>query len=84
VESHEDEELPVAYNLEEVVEYQELLGKYAALEEQVNQLKNTITQLNDIITSLTTENKSLAEFKMQIDREKKMELINSFYMLSDD
>ena len=84
VESHEDEELPVAYNLEEVVEYQELLGKYAALEEQVNQLKNTITQLNDSITSLTTENKNLAEFKMQIDREKKMELINSFYMLSDD
>ena len=84
VESHEDEEQPVAYNLEEVVEYQELLNKYAALEEQVNQLNNTITELNSSISTLTEENKSLTEFKAKIDREKKMELINSFYMLSDD
>ena len=84
VESHEDEEQPVAYNLEEVVEYQELLNKYAALEEQVNQLNNTITELNSSVSTLTEENKNLTEFKAKIDREKKMELINSFYMLSDD
>ena len=84
VESHEDEEQPVAYNLEEVVEYQELLNKYAALEEQINQLNNTITELNSSVSTLTEENKNLTEFKAKIDREKKMELINSFYMLSDD
>ena len=84
VEAHEDEETPVAYNLEEVVEYQELLNKYAALEEQNNQLNNTITELNNTINSLKAENSSLAEFKLTIDREKKQELINSFYMLSAD
>lgn len=84
VESHEDEESPVAYNLEEVVEYQKLLSKYAALEEQINQLNNTITELNNSVSTLTEKNKSLTEFKAKIDREKKMELINSFYMLSDD
>ena len=84
VESHEDEEKPVAYNLEEVVEYQELLSKYAALEEQNTQLNNTINELNNSIASLTKENKGLTEFKQTIDREKKMDLIKSFYMLSDD
>ena len=84
VESHEDEEKPVAYNLEEVVEYQELLSKYAALEEQNAQLNNTINELNNSIASLTEENKGLTEFKQTIDREKKMDLIKSFYMLSDD
>ncbi len=84
MESHEDEEKPVAYNLEEVVEYQELLTKYAALEEQNTQLNNTINELNNSIASLTKENKGLTEFKQTIDREKKMDLIKSFYMLSDD
>ncbi len=84
VESHEDEEKPVAYNLEEVVEYQELLSKYAALEEQNTQLNNTINELNNSIASLTKENEGLTEFKQTIDREKKMDLIKSFYMLSDD
>ena len=78
VESRESEEnQPVAYNLEEVTEYQELLVKYAALENQV-------AELNNRIEALTAENATLIEFKLGIDREKKQELINSFYMLSDD
>ena len=78
VESHENEEEPVAgYNLEEVTEYQELLTKYSELESKVNKLTNTIT-------ALTQERDTLAEFKRGIDREKKQELIKSFYMLSDD
>ena len=92
VESHEDEETPVAYNLEEVVEYQNLLDKYAALEKLHNELKenyaaleSTNAQLNATITSLTEENKSLTEFKAKIDRENKEKLINeTFSMLSDD
>ena len=76
-ESHEDEDKPAAYNLEEVVEYQELLNKYAALEGQ-------ISELNKTITNLTNQNNELTAFKQGIDREKKQELINSFYMLSDD
>ena len=78
VESHEDEEKPVAYNLEEVVEYQELLAKYADLQGQV-------AALNSQIETLTQQNTELNAFKMKIDRENKEKLINeTFYMLSDD
>ena len=77
VESHEDEEGPVAYNLDDVVEYKELLIKYAELESQ-------ITQLNTTIENLRQENSGLNEFKQKVEREQKMDLINSFYMLSDD
>ena len=79
------------YNLEEVIEYQELLEKYSNLEskynelnEQVENYNNQITDLNNKIETLVNENIELAEFKVKIDREKKQELINSFYMLSDD
>ena len=84
-------EEPNKYNLDEVVEYQELLEKYSTLEGQVNELNSTIEkfnaqveELNQTITTLTEENNNLAEFKHTIDREKKQELINSFYMLSDE
>lgn len=87
----EDEETKVEYNLDEVVEYQELLEKYSALESKVNELTDTINnfnnqvaELNTTIENLTAENKTLAEFKVSIDREKKNQLISSFYMLSDE
>ena len=94
--AQENESAPVAneenkYNLDEVVEYQELLEKYSNLESKVNELNTTIEQfnsqveeLNATIANLTTENNKLAEFKHTIDREKKQELIDSFYMLSDE
>lgn len=79
------------YNLEEVVEYQELLEKYTALESKCNKLNAQIenynaqvTELNAKVENLTNENNSLAEFKLKVDRDKKQELINSFYMLSDE
>jgi len=84
VESHENEEQPVTYNLEEVVEYQELLAKYGELESQVAELNNTIQTLTAERDNLLAQNNELTEFKLKIDREKKQELINSFYMLSDD
>lgn len=84
-------EEPNKYNLDEVVEYQELLEKYSTLEGQVNELNSTIEkfnaqveELNQTIAKLTEENNNLAEFKHTIDREKKQELIDSFYMLSDE
>ena len=98
-ESKEDpEEEPVEgedeknkYSLDEVVEYQELLEKYSNLESKVNELTESINNytaqiegLNSTIEQLKNENNSLTEFKVAIDREKKQELINSFYMLSDD
>ena len=79
------------YNLEEVVEYQELLEKYSALESKIEELnvelENLKTANNSLIEekeNLTEQLNTLNEFKLKIDREKKQELIDSFYMLSDD
>ena len=90
-EDDDEEKKKNKYNLEEVVEYQELLEKYSELENKVNELNSTIETLNATNNSLnadkeqlTAELNTLTEFKMKIDREKKMELINSFYMLSDE
>ena len=78
-ESEEDDKKKKAkYNLEEVVEYQELLTKYSELESKVAEMQNTID-------TLTADNNSLTEFKKSIEREKKEKLIKeTFYMLSDD
>lgn len=79
------------YNLEEVVEYQELLEKYSALESKIEELNVELENLKTANNSLTEEKENLTEqlntlneFKLKIDREKKQELIDSFYMLSDD
>ena len=73
-----ESETPVQYNLEEIPEYQELLRNYSELEGKV-------AELNSTIETLTATNKELAAFKLEIDREKKRDLINNtFYMLSDD
>ena len=72
------EEAPVAYVLEEIPEYVQLQADYAAAQE-------TITSLQNKINELTAQNTELNNFKLTIDREKKMSLINdTFYMLSDD
>ena len=66
------------YNLEEVVEYQELLTKYNVLEQTNSELQATISKL-------TQEKDELVKFKNQIDREKKETLIKeTFFMLSDE
>ena len=53
------------------------LEEYSALESTINELQEKINKLED-------ENNSLIEFKAQVEREKKEEMINSFYMLSDE
>lgn len=61
---NENQEVPVT----ESEEYQLLLNKYNALEEENATLK--------------AQNADLLSFKSQVENEKKDELINSFYMLS--
>lgn len=51
--------------------------KFSALEEEYNTLKGNFTALEE-------QCKELLAFKNQIEDEKKTELINSFYMLSDE
>ena len=79
VEDDEDKkEKKAKYNLEEVKEYQELLTKYTNLE-------NTIKELQDAVSALTTEKDELVKFKNKVERTKKEDLINNtFFMLSEE
>jgi uncharacterized phage infection (PIP) family protein YhgE len=86
-----DEDEKNKYNLDEVVEYQELLEKYSTLEGKVAELNESIANfnaqietLNGTIETLTNENNALTQFKAKIEREEKQKLIDSFYMLSDE
>ena len=51
--------------------------KFALLEQEMAELKTNYAALEE-------ENKKLVEFKANVENEKKDELINSFYMLSDE
>lgn len=53
------------------------LEEYSALESTINELQEKNQELEDRISSLI-------EFKTQVEREKKEEMINSFYMLSEE
>lgn len=65
------------YNLEEVVEYTELLTKYEALKSDYNALEQEKSNLESEVTSLK-------EFKLEADRKEKQSMIDGFYMLNDD
>ena len=73
----ESVEEPASYVLDEIPEYVELKTQFAAAEQQ-------IADLQQQITALTTENQELTAFKASVDRKAKKELIDTFYMLSDD
>lgn len=71
------EEPKKKYNLDEVTEYTELLGKYETLQGEFETLKQEKGNLETEVTSLR-------EFKLTADRKEKQSMIDSFYMLSDD
>lgn len=71
------EEPKKKYNLDEVTEYTELLGKYETLQGEFEILKQ---EKSDLETEVT----SLREFKLTADRKEKQSMIDGFYMLSDD
>ena len=73
----DEEEDKKKYNLEEIAEYVELSAQYAALEESYNQLVAEKANLEAQISEL-------AEFKNAAERKNKQEMIDSFYMLSDE
>ena len=70
-------EEPKKYNLEEVVEYTELKAQFDNLQAQYNELKTANETLEAQIAPL-------AEFKAKAEKKEKEEMINSFYMLSDE
>lgn len=58
------------YSLDDIVEYQELLSKYSALEAEHQAMQEELT--------------TLREFKLAADRKEKQAMIDKFYMLSDE
>lgn len=65
------------YVLEEISEYVELLDKYSALQ-------TAFDELNVAKESLETQIGELTQFKNQVERKEKENMIASFYMLSDE
>ena len=58
------------YNLDEIQEYIELQNSYSELQTQYDALK--------------AENEILTQFKAEVEKDKKKDMIDSFYMLSDE
>lgn len=76
-EKEEEEKKKTDYSLEDVVEYQDLLVQYSALQEECEALKAENEALSSQIAPLT-------EFKNKAELKEKEDMINSFYMLSDE
>lgn len=73
----EDKEKNRKYNLSEIPEYVSLQNEYSKLQDSYSTLEKTN---NDLSAELET----LRTFKLEIEREKKQAMIDSFYMLSDE
>lgn len=65
------------YNLNEVAEY-------VALSLEYNNLKTQYNELQEKFNSLNSEVETLRTFKLTADRKSKQDMIDSFYMLSDE
>lgn len=76
-EGKEDKDKKGKYNLEDVTEYTELLAKF-------NELEGKYSALEQEKNTLDTEVAELKEFKLKAERQNKQQMIDSFYMLSDD
>ena len=73
----DDKEKKKNYSLEEVVEYQELLTKYAELEGQFN-------AISEELNSIKPEYNKLKEKAIEAEEKAKEDMIDSFYMLSEE
>ena len=76
-EEEDDEKKKKNYSLEEVIEYQELLTKYAELEGQFN-------AITEELNSIKPEYNKLKEKAIEAEENAKEDMINSFYMLSEE
>lgn len=71
------EEKKTKYNLEDVVEYTQLKANYDDLVQKYSLLETENANLK-------AEIEPLKDFKLESERQGKMDMINSFYMLSDE
>ncbi len=72
------------YSLDEIPEYTELQTQFSDLQTKFNELETKYNALVSENESLKNDNATLVEFKNQSERKEKEEMINSFYMLSDE
>ena len=72
-----EEDKKTKYSLEDIPEYIELQAKYSTLETDFNALNEANKQLQEKVEALT-------QFKLEMDRKEKQNMIDSFYMLSDE
>lgn len=73
----EEDDKKKKYSLEEIPEYVELQTQYAALETELNALRDTNEELENQVAELVA-------FKAEVDKKEKQAMIDSFYMLSDE
>ena len=72
------------YSLDEIPEYTELQTQFSDLQAKFSELETKYNALVSENESLKNDNAILVEFKNQSERKEKEEMINSFYMLSDE
>ena len=72
------------YSLDEIPEYAELQTQFSDLQAKFSELETKYNALVSENESLKNDNATLTEFKNQSERKEKEEMINSFYMLSDE
>ena len=72
------------YSLDEIPEYTELQTQFSDLQTKFSELETKYNTLVSENESLKNDNATLVEFKNQSERKEKEEMINSFYMLSDE
>ena len=72
------------YSLDEIPEYTELQTQFSNLQTKFSELETKYNALVSENESLKNDNATLVEFKNQSERKEKEEMINSFYMLSDE
>ena len=73
----DEEDKKKKYSLEEIPEYVELQNNYTALENELNSIK-------EINANLTSQIEELSKFKNAVEKQEKQNMIDSFYMLSDE
>lgn len=77
-------ELAPTYNLEEVVEYQELKAQFDELNSKYEALQSQYSELEQAKSAIDAEVEGLKTYKLAIEKKEKQSMIDSFYMLSDE
>ncbi|MGX8680124.1 MAG: hypothetical protein ACSW8B_01915, partial [bacterium] len=79
-----EEPAPAEYSLDEIPEYVELSQKYAEATAALEETQKALASLQSTVEELNSSIAELTNYKLSVEKEKKVKLINTFYMLSDE